>query len=228
MQALGDSEARRMAFVAPHASAGRLTEIGPGSGVFTVQAVDAGFDVTVIEMDEEGCEHLATTLGVRSVCTSRPEEALLELPESRVIAMWHVLEHLGDPWAVIDAAAANLEPGGILVIAVPNPESFGAHVLGGRWPHVDAPRHLFLIPAHTLIGRARKGGLEVVELTADDAVARSLNAMAWHFAIRPPGRGGFADRLAVTAGVAMGTMLAPIERRGLRGAAYTVVLRKPA
>ena len=227
LRELGAGEAYRMALLAPYATGGRLTEIGPGFGIFAVQAVDAGFDVTVIEMDRAMCEHLEATLGVRAVCSAEPERALAELPPSRVIVMWHVLEHLRDPWATLDAAAANLEPGGTLLIAVPNPEALGARVLGGRWPHVDAPRHLFLIPARTLAERARRAGLQAVHLTADDPGARHWNAFAWHYALRRPQSRWITHRLAQAAGTAIAAVLAPVERRGLRGAAYTMVLQKP-
>ena len=76
--------------------------------------------------------------GRRSDAPGRASETLAELPPSRVIAAWHVLEHVPRPWALVDAAADNLESGGALVIATPNPRAFGFGVLGGRWPHVDA------------------------------------------------------------------------------------------
>ena len=192
-----------------------------------MQAVDAGFDVTVIEMDAAMCDHLTTTLGVTALCSSAPHEALAGLPPSRVIAMWHVLEHLPDPWATLDAAAANLEPGGVIVIAVPNPQALGARVLGARWPHVDAPRHLFLIPAATLARRAEHAGLELVLQTSDDQAARHWNAFGWNYALRLPGSGRFVQHAAQAAGTGIAALLAPIERRDLRGAAYTMVLRKP-
>lgn len=227
LRELGAGEAYRMGFVAPYVSGGRLTEIGPGFGIFAVQAVDAGFDVTVIEMDRAMCDHLEATLGVTAICSAAPQDALVDLPASRVIAMWHVLEHLPDPWAALEAAAANLEPGGTIVIAVPNPEAFGARFLKGRWPHVDAPRHLFLIPARTLSARAAGLGLETVLVTADDEAARHWNAFGWHYALRRPQSRWLAHRAAQAAGTAIATALAPVERRGLRGAAYTMVLRRP-
>ena len=224
---LGAAESYRMAFVPGDVRSGRLTEIGPGFGVFAVQAVEAGFDVTVIEMDAGMCEHLERTLGVTAIRSSAPQEALAALPPSRVIAMWHVLEHLPDPWLTFDAAAANLEPGGTMIIAVPNPESFGARVLGGRWPHVDAPRHLFLIPADAMRARAAAAGLEVVSVTTDDEAARHWNAFGWHYALRRPRSPWVVHRAAQAAGTAVAAVLAPVERTGERGSTYTIVLRRP-
>ncbi len=104
--------------------------------------------------------------------------------------------------------------------------AFGLRVLGARWPHVDAPRHLFLIPHGTLAEHARGAGLEPVELTHADPGGRHWNAFGWHYALRRPGIPPLADHAAQLAGRAVAAALAPVERRGMRGAAYTLVLRK--
>ena len=205
---------------------GRLTEIGPGNGIFAVQALDAGFDVAVVEADERACAYLRETLGVEAVQSVAPEVALAGLPSSRVIAAWHVLEHVGRPWDVVDAAAENLEAGGVLVVATPNPRALGFRLMGRRWPHVDAPRHLFLLDHEALIARAATAGLELVALTDRDPGGLHWNAFAWHFLLRRPGGSLTRDKAAHLAGLTIARALAPVERRGLRGAAYTAVFRK--
>lgn len=220
------SERYRSEILTRHAGAGRLAEIGPGDGIFAVQALDAGFEVTGIEMDPAACEHLRATLGIAVVESAAPEQALAALAPLRVVAAWHVLEHVPDPWALVDAAAVALEPGGVLIVATPNPAALGLRVLGGRWPHVDAPRHLFLIPHVTLVGHAREQGLEPVALTHTDDGGLHWNAFGWHYALRRPGIPPLLDHAARLAGRAVAAALGPVERRGMRGAAYTVVLRK--
>jgi 2-polyprenyl-3-methyl-5-hydroxy-6-metoxy-1,4-benzoquinol methylase len=216
----------RMELVAAHAAPpGRLTEIGPGNGIFAIQALDAGFDTAVIEMDERACAYLRDTVGVQAVQSAAPEQALAALPASRVVAAWHVLEHVPRPWELVDAAARNLEPGGVLLVATPNPRAFGLRVLGGRWPHVDAPRHLFLIDHKALIARADAAGLELAALTDVDPGGLHWNAFAWHYALRRPGGSLNRDKAAHLAGRMIARALAPVERRGLRGAAYTAVFR---
>ena len=220
------SERYRSEILTRHAGGGRLAEIGPGDGIFAVQALDAGFEVTGIEMDPAACEHLRATLGIAVVQSAAPEDALGALAPLRVVAAWHVLEHVPDPWALVDAAARALEPGGVLIVATPNPQAFGLRVLGGRWPHIDAPRHLFLIPHATLVDHARGQGLDPVALTHTDAGGLHWNAFGWHYALRRPGIPPLLDHATRLAGRAVAGALAPIERRGMRGAAYTVVLRK--
>ena len=223
----GRAERWRLALVTAHVPPpGRLTEIGPGNGIFAIQSKNAGFDTAVVEMDERACAYLRDVVGVEAMRSAAPDEALAELPPSRVIAAWHVLEHVPRPWALVDAAADNLESGGALVIATPNPRAFGFGVLGGRWPHVDAPRHLFLIDHEALVSRARAAGLELVQLTDVDPGGLHWNAFAWHYALRRPGCSLHHDKAAHLAGRILARALAPVERRGLRGAAYTAILRK--
>jgi SAM-dependent methyltransferase len=222
----GRREAWRMQIVARHASGGRLVEIGPGNGIFAVQAVEAGFETAVVERDAGACAHLRDTLGIEAVRSDAPEHALAAMAPSRAIVLWHVLEHVAHPWALVDAAGANLEPGGVLVVATPNPRALGLRLLGRRWPHVDAPRHLFLLDHEALAGRARSAGMELVQLTTNDPGGLHWNAFAWHFLLRRPGVAPLADGFAYLGGRAIARVLAPLERRGLRGAAYTAVLRR--
>lgn len=219
-------ERYRMQIVARHITGGRLVEIGPGSGNFAIQALDAGFDVAAIEADPGACRHLRETLGIEVVQSTRPQDALATLRPADAIVAWHVIEHVGEPWALLQAAAANLRPGGVLVLATPNPRAFGLRLLGGRWPHVDAPRHLFLLAHGALIAHARTVGLEPVMLTATDPGGLHWNTFSWHWLLRRPRPSPLRDNLANLAARALAAVLAPIERRGLRGAAYTVVLRK--
>lgn len=228
LDAAAPQEAYKLDFLRPYAPDGPLVEIGPGVGAFARLAQKRGYDVTTIEMDPRAGAHLRFVAGVEAIDSDAPEEALRELPPARAIALWHVLEHLPRPWACLESAAANLAPGGVLVVATPNPESLQLRLLRARWPHLDAPRHLYLVPAHLLRQRADELGLESVSLTTRDPGGRAWNRFGWGHAARPPNRGRL-DRIAArAAGALLAGAAAPLERRGLNGATYTAVMRKPA
>ena len=143
-----------------------------------------------------------------------------------MVALWHVLEHLPDPRGMLAAAAAKLEPGGVLAVAVPNPKSWQFRLLHGRWAHLDAPRHLSLVPPDTLVARGRELGLSPVELTTSDPSGAACNLLGWVYALRRGPAGGPPPALAFWTGKAITAAMAPFERRGDRGAAVTVLLRK--
>ena len=165
---------------------GALTEIGAGFGIFACAAREY-FDVTAIEMDKRCCAYLEDVVGVRSIASDAPAAVLAELAPSRVVALWHSLEHLPDPDAVLRAAAANLQGDGVLILAVPNPSALQFAVLRGRWAHVDAPGTSASSPSR----RSPDGwrlGLQRVLCTTGDPAARHWNRFGWEYAIRliPP------------------------------------------
>jgi SAM-dependent methyltransferase len=223
---LEEFQSFRLELLAGHVAPGTLIEIGAGTGGFAWAAKRAGYEVAAIEMDERSCRYIADRLGVHAINSDRPVEVLPTLGPARVVALWHVLEHLPNPAEVLAAAAERLEPGGILAIGVPNPLSLQFRLLRSRWAHLDAPRHLVLIPAPALIERAQTLGLSCVELTTSDPFGRHCNLHGWSYALtRRPGVGGPAP-FNTLRGYALRRVASPLERRGLRGSAVLMLLRR--
>jgi hypothetical protein len=204
------------------AADGRLVEIGSAWGTFAYGARRAGFGVTAIERDGASCAFLSAVAGVEAIQSTDPAEVLSRLPPSRAVVMWQVAEHLEDPWAVLDRAAGNLEPGGVLVVGTPNPGSLGLRLLGARWPHLDAPRHLWLIPPDVLDGFLGQRGMHRVLLTTDDPGGRRWNRFAWGRALPA----ALPPRVAGAAGALVALVMRPLERRPGRGSCYTAVYRR--
>jgi 2-polyprenyl-3-methyl-5-hydroxy-6-metoxy-1,4-benzoquinol methylase len=205
---------------------GRLLEVGPGNGGFANIAKQEGFEVEAIEMDPGCCRFLEEVVGIRVTNASDVPRALLSLAPFEVIALWHVIEHLPDPWATFAAAAEKLLPGGILVVAAPNPDSWQFRVMGRYWPHVDAPRHLELIPLNLLADRARACGLETALATTTDEGSLYWNRFGWEMALSNCFANRFAKIGMRMAGGAIGRIVSPIEGNEGRGSAYTVIFRK--
>ena len=139
-----EREEAKLALIGRFVAEGRLVEVGPGPGMFTRMANQRGYAVTAIEMDPRYCEVLREEVGVEVVQSADPVAALSELPGADVVVMWHAIEHLPDPCAVLQRSVEALRPGGLLAISTPNPDSLQARLLGARWAHLDAPRHLQL------------------------------------------------------------------------------------
>jgi SAM-dependent methyltransferase len=205
---------------------GRLLEVGPAFGAFAYQAAEAGFVVDVIEMDDRCCEYLSDVIGVAVTRSDRPHEAIKLLPPHDVIALWHVLEHLAEPKLFLEQAAKNLSSGGVLVLALPNPGAFQFDVMGRSWPHLDAPRHLSLLPPSAIITLLRPFGLEPCLLTTDDEEARGWNRFGWQRLLANQVRGRWTQRLMLGLGLVAAALAMPFDRRPGKGAAYTLVLRK--
>jgi hypothetical protein len=76
--------------------------------------------------------------------------------------MFHVLEHLYDPSAYLQAAMELLKPGGRLVIQVPNAACWQFLFFGEAWNGIDVPRHLINFRAKDLTALLDYCGFEVV------------------------------------------------------------------
>jgi 2-polyprenyl-3-methyl-5-hydroxy-6-metoxy-1,4-benzoquinol methylase len=210
---------------------GRYLEIGPWIGKAAYNARQAGYDVTVLEQDER-CVALLSSIGLRALRTLDPAEdleAMLERGERfDAIAMWHSIEHLPRPWTVVERLAELLNPGGVLLIAAPNPDSAQFRHYGGRWYHLDAPRHLYLLPIALLDAITARKGLRRLEATTDDERGVLEDDYAWRWQARQsllrfPILRYFAPRW-------LGPWLKRRHRRPgtLDGATYTLLFEKPA
>jgi Methyltransferase domain len=216
----------QVALVRQYAQLGRLVEIGPAWGAFAFEAQRWGFDVTAIEMDGRCCEYLGKTAGIHAIHSDKPEEVLLSLPPSRVIVLWQVLEHLQHPWRCLESAIANLEVGGIIVFATPNPESFGFRLMRASWPHVDAPRHLWLFPIDPIsFWLAERGAMREAVVTSDKD-ARHWNRFAWQRLLMNRVPAGPCEAAAYVAGTAMSALSTPLELARRKGSSYTAIFRK--
>jgi 2-polyprenyl-3-methyl-5-hydroxy-6-metoxy-1,4-benzoquinol methylase len=217
--------AHRIGLIQRHVSPGRLIEVGSGNGAFAVAARDAGFAVTAIEMNESSCRYLEREPGITAICSHRPADELARLGRVEVIAMWHVLEHLANPAEVIRQAARLLTPGGLLALAVPNIDSLQFRLLRSRWAHVDAPRHLCLIPPRTLTELGRESGLRHLAITTNDPDGYECNLFGWARALQRKRTKSMPPAI-VKAALALCVTAAPLERTGHRGAAVTLLMQK--
>jgi SAM-dependent methyltransferase len=59
-----------------------------------------------------------------------------------LITMFHVLEHLPRPREALLKILSWLAPEGVLLVQVPNLNSYQARLFGPRWIGIDIPRHL--------------------------------------------------------------------------------------
>lgn len=226
LHAIAEKQRYQIELVQRFVPSGNLLEIGPAYGVFAHMAKEAGFCVEVIEMDDRCCGYLREVVGVDVVKSSTPVDALSGVRPKGVIALWHVIEHLQDPWKLLDGVVERLTPNGVLLIATPNPEALQFRLLGYRWPHIDAPRHLQLIPVELLIGQMGRRGLKPVLLTSSDKGAASWNAFGWQRTLMNLTRQHFLRMFGWGCGLVLSKIWYPFERQSLKGSAYTVIFQK--
>ena len=205
---------------------GRLLEIGPSHGSFTYLAKKAGYEVEAIEMNARCCQFLNEVVGVNAIHSNDPIEALRHAEPYDVIALWHVIEHLSNPWPTLDAICASLKSGGILVLATPSPDVFQFHLMGRYWPHLDAPRHLTLIPMKLLAEKLETLGMKIELITTTDQGSIGWNVFGWKYYFANLSSQYYIKRVLRLFGQLVSLLFNPIEKVEGKGSAYTMVFRK--
>jgi SAM-dependent methyltransferase len=137
----------------------RLLDAGAGGGevVYVLRAL--GVDACGLEPDEHYARHAREALGV-PVATGFVQDAAFPPGSFDVVTMYHALEHVEDPAAILSRLRSWMVERGVLLIEVPNVEAV-----------CIAPQHRFHF-AHfynfsrdALEGLGRKAGFEPVETT---------------------------------------------------------------
>ena len=226
LEAASIPERYKIELVQQFISSGRLLEIGPSYGTFTYLAKKAGFEVDAIEMDIKCCQFLDKVVGINSINSSDPISVLRQRKFYDVIVLWHVIEHLSEPWETLGAIFDGLKPGGVVVLAAPNPDSFQFKIMGRYWPHVDAPRHLMLIPLKLLAEKLEAKGMQKELITTTDKGSIGWNTFGWEFFFTNLCSNPYIKRVLRLIGQFVSFLFSPIERAEGKGSAYTIIFRK--
>jgi SAM-dependent methyltransferase len=140
-----------------HRYLGRLLDVGAGDGSFLAEMANLGYRVEGVEPDV-GAYALKRTrnfpVHLGPLDSFHPSEPF------DVVTLRHVLEHTGDPRAVLASARNMLRDGGTLVAAVPNVACLSRTFLGLAWSF-DVPRHLVQFSAAGLREAVDAAGFQI-------------------------------------------------------------------
>ena len=140
---------------------GQLLDIGCGVGDFLVYVKKQGWEVQGIEPSDDARKIAETRLGFMPKSPS--ESSIFEDHSFDVITMWHVLEHIDDLHFQTSEIVRLLKPGGRLIIALPNFQSFDCQYYKEKWAAWDVPRHLNHFAPDVLRGMFSSLGFQVID-----------------------------------------------------------------
>ncbi len=139
---------------------GPVLDVGCGGGSFLHAIEQLGYDVVGSDVSARAARTARRQYGIPTACASLPDLPFRNGSFSTV-TMFHVLEHLADPMAALEAAHRVLAPGGRIVVQVPNAACWQLLLLGERWSGLDIPRHLIDFRAEDLEGLLEHCGFDV-------------------------------------------------------------------
>jgi len=120
---------------------GVAIDVGCGRGLLLDELRRLGWKVIGTELSDEAAEYARDALGI-PVLIGEFQRLEIAPASVDVVVMWQTFEHMRDPNAVLARVHEVLRPGGVVVVSVPNLESWQARFTGTRWHHLDVPRHL--------------------------------------------------------------------------------------
>jgi SAM-dependent methyltransferase len=144
----------------PWIGQGRYLDVGCGSGGTVGAAAMLGWRVAGIEPDGAAAEKARRFSD--EIYTGDVLEASFAPSSFDVVSMFHVLEHVPDPVAVVRRTLEWLAPGGLVIIEVPNAGGLGASLFGRAWSGLDLPRHLSHFTPDSLASVVERAGGRIV------------------------------------------------------------------
>jgi 2-polyprenyl-3-methyl-5-hydroxy-6-metoxy-1,4-benzoquinol methylase len=122
----------------------------------------------------------------------QPAETI-ELPEDAFDLIYgiHVVEHLGDPTAVLQAAHRWLRPGGLLYLMTPNGDSAGLKLFRDAWWNLEDPTHVRFYSPRSIATTLRAAGFRrgAVRIPWWDSQTVEVSSLIRMF-VRDPGEHG--------------------------------------
>jgi SAM-dependent methyltransferase len=167
---------RRCNVIAKQKPSGSLLDIGCGTGDFlAVMDSYRGWNVRGLEPHEAAATRAREKYELE-IDQCRFDEAFYPRESFDVVTLWDVLEHVANPRIALNRIHEILRPDGLVVIGVPNRESFDARLFGPAWAGLDVPRHFSVFSFAHLSGSLREAGFTQVTMS-------NLNGGYYSFAL---------------------------------------------
>ncbi|MEM9031714.1 MAG: class I SAM-dependent methyltransferase [Pseudomonadota bacterium] len=143
-----------------HAGAGKWLDLGCANGTLVSAAREAGYDAEGIDLSSVAVEAGKADGLPLHVSTIEDWDPGYRY---RTITGYDILEHVPDPLAFLEHVTRLLEPGGKVVLAVPNTRSIFARLMRRSWWFYIPEEHLTYFHPRALERLYRRVGLEPVE-----------------------------------------------------------------
>lgn len=183
-----------VALTPQYVSGGKLLEIGCASGARLLYLRRLGWErLYGIELMPAAAAQ-AREAGFE-VVSGQIEEKLSSYPDGffDVVVTSMVLEHLVNPFSVVDEVAKKIKPGGEFLFSTVIRDSLDFKLFGDYWPNFDFPRHMVYFSMSDILGMLKEH-FEVLDCFYQTATADFSRPASWRLA---EGKGGLVDRITL-------------------------------
>jgi SAM-dependent methyltransferase len=162
--------------IIPFTGEGKLLDIGCGNGRYLSILQKLGWQTYGIEQNPSSSEYARTELHLNvetgDLLNYKYKDKFFD-----VITMWHSLEHLYEPIPTLKEVKRILKDDSLLVIAVPNVDSFAAKVFKENWYQLEIPIHLIAFSPDSITRMLDIAGFKIKKIYFDrrnSPLSRSL------------------------------------------------------
>jgi 2-polyprenyl-3-methyl-5-hydroxy-6-metoxy-1,4-benzoquinol methylase len=152
---------RKINLIRQYINQGTVLDIGCGSGEFLNALSEKGYQTFGIEPNKNAREQAIAKYEL----DIKEEKGLHDFKPSsiEIITLWHVLEHVYNLDDRIKQIKKIIKPEGIVIIAVPNPNSYDAKIYDKYWAAYDVPRHLYHFAQSDMLKLMRTFSFELIK-----------------------------------------------------------------
>lgn len=148
--------------IAHYHGSGSILDIGAGTGLFLSWFNERSWHVDGIELSKDAVKYARTffklSLSIGDFLNKKYKKNFYH-----VVTLNNVLEHLHDPLKTLEKVYSVTKINGVVLITVPNIDSWGIKIFGKKSHLLQPPRHLYQFSETTLGEMVQRAGFEVIE-----------------------------------------------------------------
>jgi SAM-dependent methyltransferase len=152
--------------VIPFSGKGRILDIGCGNGRYLSTLKKLGWQTYGVEQNPKASKYARDELHL-NVITGDLLNCEYQDKYFDAITMWHSLEHLYEPLNTLIEIRRILNNDGLLIISVPNIDSFVARIFKTYWYGLQLPIHLIAFTTDSITKMLESAGFDVKKIYYD-------------------------------------------------------------